>query len=219
MVHIYPSLMAANPLNYGFIIKDLEPYCAGFHMDVMDNHFVPNLTFGPSIINKFATATKRPFWVHLMVEKPATLLEKLILPPASLVTIHIGTTSEINKVLSRIREKNYLSGIAISPKNEPREIIPFLNLVDQVCVMSVEPGFSGQQFLPNAVERIDQVKKLKKELHLNFRIGIDGGISSDNIQLLIKHGVDDFAVGSAIFDSRDPVHAIIQMAKLDKHIV
>lgn len=162
MIHIYPSLMAANPLNFGFIIDQLDPYCAGYHLDIMDNHFVPNLTFGPAIVNKLATATKRPFWVHLMVENPQSLIDQFILPPASLITIHIGSTSEIKKTLTRIREKNYSPGIAFSPKNKPQEIIPYLNLIDQVLVMSVEPGFSGQQFLPNAVDRLDEVAKIKK---------------------------------------------------------
>ena len=146
MVRIYPSLMAADPLHLENEIELLEPYCAGFHLDVMDNHFVPNITWGANTVNAIAKRGK-PVWVHLMVEKPDLFYDTLFLPVDSTVSFHIESDVDVFEFVKIIREKKQQVSIAISPKTPISRILPFLVNLDQDLLMSVEPGFSGQHLL------------------------------------------------------------------------
>jgi ribulose-phosphate 3-epimerase len=217
MKAIYPSLISADLLNLGSVIKTLDPYCAGYHLDVMDNHFVPNLTWGPAFINALAAATNRPSWVHLMIDNPEAMINQLQLPKGSLVSIHIENNSKIKQCLNRIKENGWLTGITLSPKTPVGESLPFLDLLlDQILIMAVEPGFSGQKFLPQAVGRVAQLAYWRQEKGLSFRIGIDGGVNENNIVELATVGVDDLAIATGIFGQADPVAALKRLCNLIK---
>lgn len=214
MAQIFPSLTAADQLNLQRDIDTLEPHCKGFHLDVMDFNFVPNLTWGTSTVNAIANHTKRTLWVHVMVEKPAAFIETLCLPNDSLITFHIEKISENKNIISRIREKKWLPGIAISPKTPLEIALPFLETVNHVTLMSVEPGFAGQAFLPDIVDKLDQLVAYRETKKLQFTIAMDGGINETNIGDLAKRGVDLFGVASAIFGKTDPVTAFKNLQTL-----
>lgn len=206
-MHIYPSLMAADPLNLENEINLLEPHCAGFHLDIMDNLFVPNVALDAHTVNAVAKRGK-PVWVHLMVEKPELLYTTLLLPVGSLVSFHIESEIDIAHFIKTIREKKHHASIAISPKTPLSRIFSFLHDIDQVLLMSVEPGFSGQPFLKSSVARLAELAAHRQKENSSFKIGMDGGIDITNIKTLVEYGVDDCAIGSGIFKHKDRVAAL-----------
>jgi ribulose-phosphate 3-epimerase len=214
MAYIFPSLTAADQLNLHHDIKLLEPYCDGFHLDVMDNHFVPNITWGADTVNAIAQLTNRILWVHLMVDKPVDFLETLSLKEHSIITFHIETIGNNINIINRIREKNLVPSVAISPKTPVEEIFPLLDVVHHVTIMSVEPGFAGQQFLPSAIDKVDRLVGYRQTSGLKFEIALDGGINETNIAKLTQGGVDVFGVASAIFGKPDPIAALKNLQKL-----
>ena len=215
MATIYPSLISADLLNLEQTIKALDPYCPGYHLDVMDYHFVPNLTWGPSFIHAIAKATGGQLWVHLMVDKPTRWLEELRLPPETILTFHFETIGADLTFIKLIQKKMLLPSIAISPKTNVEEIFSVLNAISQVLVMSVEPGHSGQPFLQESIKKIETLAKYRENNNLNFTIAVDGGINEKNIRLLTEKGADQFAVASGIFNAKNPVE---QLKKLNSII-
>lgn len=214
MIRIYPSLISANLLRMEDEIKKLEPYCDGFHLDIMDNHFVPNLTFGADMVNAISNVTNKQLWVHLMVDDPENWCDTLQLPSQTIFSFHFESTKDIGGIIKRIKENNWQPSIAIKPKTAVSELFPMLHMIDQVLIMSVEPGFSGQRFLPASVDTLKALVAHRNEKKLPFVIGMDGGISAENIQLLAQEGAQDFAIASALFDQSDPVAALQQLKKL-----
>ncbi len=148
MARIFPSLISGNLLNLQSDITLLDPLCDGYHLDVMDCHFVPNLTWGPQFINAIASVTKQTLWVHLMTTNPACVIEQLDIPQKSMVEIHIELEYKIEAILTIIKKRGWLPGLAISPETPLEKLYPFLPLCHYVTIMSVTPGFSGQQFIP-----------------------------------------------------------------------
>lgn len=208
MKALYPSLIAADQLALADVIGILRHHCAGFHCDVMDNHFVPNLTWGPPTVNAIAHVAKKPIWVHLMVDQPSTLLPKLELLPDSIVSFHIESTSEVNSIITGIKEKKWKASLAISPKTPLETTFPFLHLLDQVLVMSVEPGAAGQSFIPESLSRIKTLTEKRSEKNLSYRIGVDGGINLATIESVLQAGGQELVVGSAIFGSDNMIAAL-----------
>ena len=205
--------MAADPLCLKNEIQLLAPHCAGFHLDVMDNHFVPNITWGADTVNAIARLGS-PMWVHLMVEKPDEFYATLQLSDDSIVSFHIESKVDVFRLIKIIKEKKHKASIAISPKTPISRIIPFLHDIDQVVVMSVEPGFSGQSFLKASLDRISELVEHRKKTNTTFRIGIDGGIDAINIAVVVEKGVDDCAIGSGIFRNKDSIEALQKLQKL-----
>ncbi len=213
MAKIYPSLMAANLLDLANEIKKLEPYSDGFHIDVMDNHFVPNITFGIDTINAVAKATSKQLWVHLMVENPEKFISLINLPPNSIFSFHWEAKNDPS-FITEIKEKGWLPSIALRPATNPETIFPVLKDIYQVLIMTVEPGFGGQRFLDSVVDKIDPLTNYRKAQNSDFKIGMDGGIDAENIAMLAQRGVDDFSIGSAIFNQSDPVLALQDLRQL-----
>ena len=208
MIRIYPSLISANLLRLEEEIKQLEPYCDGFHLDIMDNHFVPNLTFGAGIVNAISKVTNKQLWVHLMVDDPENWCDTLQLPDQTIFSFHFESTKNIGGIIKRIKENNWQPSIAIKPKTDVSELFPILHMIDQVLIMSVKPGFSGQRFLPSAMDALKKLVAHRNEKQLPFVVGMDGGISGENIKTLAQEGAQDFAIASAIFDQADPIAAL-----------
>lgn len=213
MPSLYPSLIAADPLHIGEVIRTLDPHCAGYHLDIMDGHFVPQIAMGPLMVNAIAAATTRHVWIHCMVDNALQLAQQLRLPPKSLVTFHIEKNNNIKKLVKVSQDNEWLVGLALSPKTPIEESFSFLDeMVDHILIMSVEPGFSGQLFLPSAVARVTLLAQYRAQHKLAFTIGIDGGINTNNVALLAQEGVDMFAVGSTLFmHKKDPVIALQQL--------
>lgn len=218
MADIFPSLIAGDLLNLQKEIKKLDPYVDGYHLDIMDNHFVPNLTWGPMFINAIAQATYRTLWVHLMVDNPMEWPDLLFLPPGSICTFHIESKKEIPKLIKQIKEKKWLASIAINPETSIEEIFPILNVFDQVLIMSVEPGFSGQAFLPKTTKKIEQLAAFRDTSNAQFHIGIDGGVNENNINMLAIKGVNDFAIASGIFDTENQIATLKKLKNLTNNL-
>lgn len=205
---IFPSLISADVLNLQKVITLLEPHCDGFHIDVMDYHFVPNLTWGPHVINAIARATTKPLVVHLMIEQPDRFIHLLTLRPHDTISFHIESTKKISETINSIKEMNLGVSIAIKPKTPLEQLYSYVGTVDQILLMSVEPGFSGQRFLPDSIERLKQLTAYRKEKNLPFTISMDGGITQENIDILARNGCNQVGVASAIFDTSDPIQAL-----------
>lgn len=213
MIKIYPSLMAANLVNLAHDIKLLEPHCDGFHLDVMDFHFVPNLTFGPDMINAIRRASKKTVWAHLMVDEPQRYIPRLQLYPNDIVSIHYEACKEetLTSLVKLIRDRSWKISLALRPSTAIDVIIPFLHHLDQVLLMSVEPGFSGQSFVTSTAERLAALSALREKHKASFTIGMDGGINENNIKQLAEQGAQDMGIGSAIFGYDDPVQKILEL--------
>ena len=207
-VKIFPSLIAADPLHLAHVISMLEPYCDGFHLDIMDNHFVPNLTWGPLVINAISAYTKKTLFVHIMADYPEKIIKNLMLRPGDIVAFHSESKNDFLLINNIIKEKKAMSSLAISPKIALSEIFPWLKDVDQVLLMSVQPGFSGQHFLEHSIERLKSLVAYKKAHELSFVMGMDGGINENNIQELEHEGCEIFAIASAIFSKDDTRSAL-----------
>lgn len=206
---IYPSLMSADLLNLEKVIKTLEPHCDGFHIDIMDNHFVPNLTWGPDLTNAIAKATKKPLLVHLMVEKPEDMITKFKLTPQSIISFHLEATQTPQVAISAIKKAGYMPSIAIKPKTPIKALYPWIDEgLPHILLMSVEPGFSGQAFIESSVDRLKELVAHKRELQKDVIISMDGGITKNNIGILHRLGAEQFAVASGIFGEPDAVAAL-----------
>ena len=213
MMHIYPSLMSVMSANLEDEIDLLQPYCTGFHLDVMDNQFVPNSALSIDTVNNIAKMVNKPVWLHLMVKNPEQFYTQFFLPHDSLVSFHIESEVDVNEFVKIIREKKQRPSIAINPKTPLEQIFPFLNIVDQVLLMSVEPGFSGQRFLSESLFRLEKLTAYRKKHEHVFSIGIDGGIDSNNIKMIAEKGVDDYAIGSGIFNQPDHLVALHELVE------
>ncbi len=214
MPTIFPSLISADLLNIRGEIKKFDPHCSGYHLDIMDNHFVPNLTWGASFINAIAKETQRILWVHLMVDNPHNWIETLALPPGSIVSFHFELTEEKIKLIKNIKEKKWLVSITINPKTPVDVIFPLLNLLDHVLIMSVKPGFPGQSFISSVVNKIDPLIGYRQTSDLDFKIGIDGGVNKSNIAMLAQKGIDHFAISAGIFYQPNPLAALRELQKI-----
>lgn len=217
MLKIYPSLIASDLLTLGATIKELDPICAGYHLDIMDNHFVPNLTWGPQFINAIDAATSHPSWIHFMIDNPETLIGKLTAKAGSIATIHAEHLIKKNNIIADIRENKWRPSIALSPKMPVETIFPFLDLgIDHVLIMSVEPGFSGQEFIPDAISKLKSLIDYRDRHGLALTIAMDGGINEKNIHELVKSGLDTAAVATGIFGQKEYKKALMKLTELAK---
>jgi len=213
MLKIFPSLLSADPLNLGATIQKLEPYCDGFHLDIMDFHYVPNLMGGPACINAIRTATTKQLWVHLMITKPANMLSLLQLNPHDIITVHYEGTPlyELQKLMEAITSAGQIPSVALRPATPISILKALLQTTtppQQILLMAVEPGFSGQEFLPETLKRLRELITLRAASPQHFTIALDGGITQKLIETLIKEGAEEVAVTSAIFSAPDPVVAL-----------
>jgi ribulose-phosphate 3-epimerase len=209
--------MHANLLNLERDIATLDPHVPGYHIDIMDNHFVPNMAFDFDTIHAIARFTKKQLWVHAMVDDPTAVIDQLQLPEKTIYSFHIESKFEKKEILKKLSEKKWLPSIAISPKTNVAALFEILDAnIYQVLVMSVEPGFSGQQFMPYSIARLDEIVAFRAKHKLDFMIGIDGGINLTNIAKVVAHGADQIAAASAIFNNPDRVAAYSALEKAIK---
>lgn len=209
MVRIFPSLISADLMALGKEIKVLEGHVAGFHIDVMDFHFVPNLTWGFSFIEAMRKATDKPLQIHLMVDYPEKYLPRMCLRNRDIVSIHweCKTNQGLERILEEITSYGWIPSIALNPDTHI-VVLEHLPLIKHVLLMTVEPGFSGQELIPNMLPKLSNLAQFRKEQNLSFTIAVDGGITSDNCHELVQLGADQLCIASAIFQNPDRIEAL-----------
>ena len=199
-IKISPSILSADFSKLGSQIKDLEKAKADLiHIDVMDGHFVPNITIGPEVINKLRKYTSLPFDVHLMISPVHNFIKNFAEAGADIITIHPEATNDLVDSIKKIKSYNKKAGVSLNPKTSVDKVLPVLNLIDIVLIMSVNPGFGGQKFMK---ETLEKVKILRKEIDAKkykVQIEIDGGINFENSKKAKEAGVDILVSGTTIF--------------------
>ncbi len=203
-IKISPSILSADFSQLGNEIKKLEKGGADMiHVDVMDGHFVPNLTIGPPVIKDLRKFTKLPFDVHLMISPVHKYIKDFAEAGADIITIHPEATQNLSRSINYIKELKKKVGVSLNPETKINIISDHLKEIDLILIMSVHPGFGGQKFMPEVLDKIKELKKIKDEKELNFDIEIDGGINFDNSKLAIQAGANILVSGTTIFKNND----------------
>ena len=209
-VKIAPSILSANFSKLGEEITTLNnSECDYIHIDVMDGHFVPNLTIGPGVIKSIRPYTSKIFDVHLMINPVMNILPSFIEAGSDIITIHHEISDNVFDCINLIKKNNLKAGISIKPKTEAKEIIPYLELIDLILVMTVEPGFGGQKFLSNQLKKIVDIKDLIS--NRDIELEVDGGINYNTSKQVIKAGANVLVSGSTIFGSKNYNEAISKL--------
>ena len=199
-IQISPSILSADFSQLGSEIKKLEEGGADLiHVDVMDGHFVPNLTIGPPVIRNLRKFTKLPFDVHLMISPVHEYIENYADAGADIITIHPEATKNLKESINLIRKFGKKVGVSLNPKTEIKTLIHELDNIDLVLVMSVNPGFGGQKFMPEVLNKIKELKKIKDKNQYHFDIEVDGGINFSNSKIVLEAGADILVSGTTIF--------------------
>ena len=203
-IQISPSILSADFSQLGNEIKKLIDAGADMiHVDVMDGHFVPNLTIGPPVIKDLKKYSSIPFDVHLMISPVHNYIESYAKAGADIITIHPEATDNLQKSIEKIKEFNKKVGVSLNPETKIDLVKNNLNHIDLVLIMSVNPGFGGQKFMPEVLTKIEKLKEIQKEKGLNFDIEIDGGINFDNSKIAIAAGANILVSGTTIFKSNN----------------
>lgn len=212
-----PSILSADFSNLSQQIRLTEIGGADWiHCDIMDGHFVPNITFGPVAVKAVRKLTKLPVDVHLMIEKPDKYLEDFAKAGADYISVHVEEAIHLNRTINRIKEIGCKAGAVINPATPVESIKDVAEYIDLLLIMTVNPGFGGQKFIPNSIRRIKEAVDLRSERHANFLIEIDGGVNIDTIKKAYSAGVDVFVAGSAIFHSENISGATAELKNLIK---
>ena len=203
-IQISPSILSADFSQLGNEIKRLEEGGADMiHVDVMDGHFVPNLTIGPPVIKALREQCLLKFDVHLMISPVHKYIESYAEAGADIITIHPEATDDLEASILKIKQLNKKVGVSLNPESKIDLILDFLDKIDLVLIMSVNPGFGGQKFMPEVLEKIKKLRKIQDERNLNFDIEIDGGINFENYKKAIDAGANILVSGTTIFKSND----------------
>lgn len=209
MVKIAPSILSADFSKLGDEIADVEKGGADYlHVDVMDGHFVPNITIGPLIVEAIKPVTNLPLDVHLMIENPDQYIPAFANAGASMITVHQEASVHLHRTIESIKTLDVKAGVVLNPATPAILIKDILSQVDMVLVMTVNPGFGGQSFIHETLNKIEQIATWRKQLGLSFEIEVDGGVNVDTAKLCTDVGADVLVAGSAIFDRADRSQAI-----------
>ena len=201
-----PSLLAANQsaLREGVEFAQTAGV-QSLHLDIMDGHFVPNISFGPDVVQSLRKNSNLFFDVHLMLSNPNKHYESFIRAGADLITIHVEPEYPIEETINAIKDRGVLAGIAINPETDVNAVIPYLKMVDLVLVMTVHPGFGGQKLIASCLDKVRTIKEKQLELGLSFRIEVDGGVNLENAKMCVDAGADTLVCGTSFYQSEDSI--------------
>ncbi|HAP67058.1 MAG TPA: ribulose-phosphate 3-epimerase [Nitrospinae bacterium] len=204
MIKIAPSILSADFSRLGEELKAVEEAGADLiHVDVMDGHFVPNITIGPMVVEAVRKSTKLPLDVHLMIEDPDFYIPYFIKAGADIITVHVEVCKHLQRTIRAIKEQKKTAGVVLNPATSLNAIDNILDEVDLVLLMSVNPGFGGQEFIPSTVKKVEKLKRMINDAKLKVDIEIDGGIKPENAVDVIKAGANILVAGSSVFKSKD----------------
>jgi ribulose-phosphate 3-epimerase len=216
LIELAPSILSADFALLGEQVQSaIEAGAAVVHFDVMDGHFVPNLTVGPPVLASLRKHIKVPIDVHLMIEDPDSYIPAFIEAGADWVSVHQEAAKHLHRSLSLIRSHGALAGVVLNPATPVATLTEVLDIVDYVLIMSVNPGFGGQKFIPGSLHKIRQLVAMRAERRLNFRIEIDGGVAMDTIGEIVRAGAEVLVAGNAVFgrgDIRQNVKQLLEAA-------
>ena len=205
---VSPSILASDFSKLGDEVAALAKAGADYiHVDVMDGHFVPNISMGPSIVKSVRGKTSIPFDVHLMIDPIEPYIDDFIKAGADIISIHPEANDNIEKCIDKIKSNNVKAGLAINPDTNWEVVIPFLDKLDIIVVMSVHPGFGGQKFIPSALEKLKLLRKKIDETHPHIELEIDGGVNFDNIDSILKAGANVIVAGTTTFTGGEKEYA------------
>jgi ribulose-phosphate 3-epimerase len=213
-IEIAPSILAADFASLGEAIRAVERGGASLlHVDVMDGHFVPNISIGIPVLKSLRKATRMTLDVHLMIENPDQYIEAFASAGADMISVHQEATPHLDRVLTMIREHGCKPGAVINPATPVAMLSEVLDKVDHVLVMSVNPGFGGQAFIPESLRKVRQLREIRERQNYSFRIEIDGGIGPENIAEVVRAGAEILVAGTSVFQSADPAAAVRSMTQ------
>ena len=204
MIKLAPSILSADFARLAEDVKLIEEGGAHLvHVDVMDGHFVPNISFGAAVMKSLAGRTGLPFDVHLMIEHPDAYLEEFMTDQTEYITVHQEACVHLHRTLQHIRDTGAKAGVSINPATPVVMLEEVLEEADMILIMSVNPGFGGQKMIPACLKKIEQLKQIREERGLHYQIEIDGGVNADNIAAVAAAGTDIIVAGSAVFKAED----------------
>lgn len=205
MIELAPSILSAD---FARLAEEVRAASEGggsvIHVDIMDGHFVPNLTVGPPVVRSLRKATKLPLDCHLMIENPDQFIPDFAEAGADWISVHQEACRHLNRTLHLIKSHDCLAGVVINPATPVGTLVEVLDIIDYVLVMSVNPGFGGQKFIPSTLHKLQRLAEIRSQQGLNFRIEVDGGISLDTVADVVRAGAEILVAGNAVFGGGDP---------------
>jgi len=205
LIELAPSILSAD---FARLAEEVRAASEGggsvIHVDIMDGHFVPNLTVGPPVVRSLRKATKLPLDCHLMIENPDQFIPDFAEAGADWISVHQEACRHLNRTLHLIKSHDCLAGVVINPATPVDTLVEVLDIIDYVLVMSVNPGFGGQKFIPSTLHKLQRLAEIRSQQGLNFRIEVDGGISLDTVADVVRAGAEILVAGNAVFGGGDP---------------
>jgi ribulose-phosphate 3-epimerase len=215
MPHILPSILSADFARLGEEIARVERGGAAMlHVDIMDGHFVPNLTIGPPVVESIRKITKSVLDVHLMITDPEKYAPLFVDAGADQVSVHYEAATHLDRTVRNIQSMGAKAGVVINPATPVSVLEDILDVADYILVMSVNPGFGGQKFIPNALKKVQRLDRARRERGLDFRIEIDGGVNKENVESIVRAGCDWLVAGSTVFHSEDSTATVRDLQRL-----
>jgi ribulose-phosphate 3-epimerase len=217
MIKLAPSILSADFANLERDIKVVENAGAEYlHIDVMDGHFVPNITLGAPVVKSLRKVSSMVFDVHLMISNPENYIADFAAAGADIITVHAEATNHLHRLIQMIKKEGVKAAVALNPAT-PLSVLDYvLEELDMILIMSVNPGFGGQKFIPSALDKVRMIRELISEMNLDIDIEIDGGVGPDNIAEVVASGANVIVAGSAVFNSKDPAATIKTMKEIVK---